>query len=171
MSENVQVALIAALAGLLGVVAGGLITYAANRSLQDDERQRQELLEARAAQSAARREFSRLEQVRGPIEAMLEGGLYISIPTSSMRPTLTTDESAQMLAWLDDGQSQAYAGAERCLVELQARFHPKRDGTKLEAIQRVPLKITEKCLVRGQDSLRDLVRGHPDRGPIELDDS
>ena len=171
MSDDVRVALIAGLAGLVGVVAGGVITYAANRSLQDTQLRRQELLEARAAQSAARREFSRLEQVRGPIEAMLDGGLYISIPRRSLRPTLTSDESARMLAWLDDSQSEAYAGAERCLVELQARFHPKPDGTKLDPIQRAPLTVTEKCLLRGQNSLRGLVRGRPERGPIELDDS
>jgi hypothetical protein len=171
VSDDVKTAVIAALSGLLGVVAGGVITYATNKSLQDSELRRQELLEARGAQSAARREFSRLEQVRGPIDAMLDSGFYISIPSRSLRPTLTTDETARMLAWLDDGQAEAYAAAERCLVELRVRFEPKRDGTKLDDTQRAPLEVTKKCLVRGQDSLRGLVRGRPEREPIQLDDS
>ena len=87
MSQELRVALVAALAALLGTIIGGFVGYYTNRDLQDQQFKRDESQRLRQAKSAASLERYRFDAAKSTLAPMLsKGGIASPIPSEDPRP-------------------------------------------------------------------------------------
>ena len=155
------VALIAAVFGLLGVLAGGAVTYWSNRQLQDRDNARTERLELQSARATAAFESSRLNAVEGALSAMTQSRRFAPISAESMRPQLPIQEMAVMLAHLDAGGQTRYNDAQNCIAQVRTQPLPRTLAARLDEPTIVFLGTMRKCVLAGEQAVGALVREAP----------
>jgi hypothetical protein len=114
LSHELVVGLLVAVMGFAGVLAGGLVSYLANKSLQARETQRSEQMELRVAKSAAAFERTRLLSLRQALQEIVETNLVDKLPPWLLTSQLGTAELSVMLMHLDEPRLSAYSQAQVC---------------------------------------------------------
>jgi hypothetical protein len=159
-TSEVTLALLVAGFGLIGVLAGGLITYFTNRELQEREITRQEQLELRAAKSAAAMESNRLSAVAFELDGIVRSRHVEALTPITRESRLGTAELAVMLAHLDAKRSRVYAYAEWCVGDATATIQEllEEKSSSLSAERVSLLTSQKKCIEDGERAVRTL--GH-----------
>jgi hypothetical protein len=154
-SSDLTAALIAAAFGVIGVLAGALVTFVTTRAVQNRDISRQEDLTRRAAKTAAVVEQFRFQHVSEQVGVIIHTRRRDSI--ASGRSRLSTADLATMLAYLDSRTAGAYAKADFCVTQLPKSLSI---GSADENVSRdVVAGLQALNVDEGQRALRALVDG------------
>jgi len=166
LSNELALGVSVALIGFAGVMAGSLVSYFANKSLQQREIEYAELSELRTARSAAALEHLRLSDLSRQLSAGVKAKLTVDLPPRLTRSRLGATELAVMILHLDTQQSRAYSETEACAesaVQLMDRVVSRRrkraDGSlRLESFIVSQFLAEQHCIEQGAQALRSLGR-------------
>jgi hypothetical protein len=145
MSQELRVALVAALAALLGTIIGGFVGYYTNRSLQDHQFTRDESQRLRQAKSAASLERYRFDAAKSTLAPMLsKGGIASPIPTELEAQVNGADQQL-VVSYLSQKGIQQYADGRLC-VNLLMRELPKDNPRPVHAYQVGLYRSWDRCI-------------------------
>ena len=157
MSQELRLALIAALSALLGTVVGGMIGYYTNRDLQDIQFKREESQRLRQARSVASLERYRFQTAEGALAPMLvRGGTRPPIPTE-LEAQVNGSDQQLVLSYLDQKGIAAYANGRLC-VSLLVRELPAGVSTTPIRKDELPLyRNWAHCIKAADDAMATVV--------------
>jgi hypothetical protein len=157
MSQELRVALVAALAALLGTIVGGFVGYYTNRELQDHQFERDESQRLRQAKSAASLERYRFDAAKSTLEPMLEkGGIAPPIPTE-LEAQVNGSDQQLIVSYLDQKGIQQYADGRLC-VNLLMRELPKSSPRIVRTDQVVLYRSWNTCIDDAERAIAKVAR-------------
>jgi hypothetical protein len=164
LSNELILGLSVALIGLAGVLAGSLVSYFANKSLQQGEIEYAKVSELRTARSAAALEHLRLSNLARQLSSGVEAKLTVPLPPRLTRSRLATTELAVMILHLDTQESRAYSDTEVCAESAEQLMErvvnrKRTDGSlRLENFIVRQFAQEQHCIEQGAQALRSLAR-------------
>jgi hypothetical protein len=133
-SNEVLLSLRVAVIGFAGVLAGGLVSYLANQSLQQSQLDESKRLEDQAAKSAAVLEHFRLSYLRQDLADRAQSRLVADLSPVVIKTRLGTAELSIMLVHLrPGGRPRLHAGRG-----LREPGEPFDDGVRPRSTHRSP---------------------------------
>jgi hypothetical protein len=151
MSNEVRIALISALAGIVGVAVGGAVTYLSNDALQNREDARQRRLTAEVARTAAALEHNRLANVSDRLQVIGETKFASRLQPDDRRSKLTTQQLGALLLTLRRGEADSYQAGVTCVGEADGLGLVP--GRHIDSHIALSVKALRACVERGATGL------------------
>jgi hypothetical protein len=155
MSDELKLAIVAALSAVTGAAIGGLISYYTNRSLQDREFERADRARLVQAKSAASVEVGRFVTARLLVKKMREEHLY-PVVGDRLDDGLTITERQLVISHLDSRTIRAYQFARDCIEDLRDEIPPSKEGHVVSRFVLLRLPLRDDCIAGGERALTPL---------------